>query len=43
MGPCRLAISYICFGGDFYFHLQCDLAMDNFDGGGNKVLQIVGA
>jgi len=43
MGLCRLAISYIRFGGDFCFHLQYNLAMDNFDGGGNKVLQNVEA
>jgi hypothetical protein len=37
MGPCRLVISYIRFGGDFCFHLQCNLAIDNIDGGDNKV------
>ena len=43
MGSCRLVIIYIRFGGDFCFHLQCNLAIDNFDGGGNKVLQNVEA
>jgi hypothetical protein len=43
MGPCRLVISYIRFGGDLCFHLQSNLGIDNFDGGGNKVLQNVEA
>jgi hypothetical protein len=42
-GPCRLVISYIRFGRDFCFHLQSNLVIDNFDGGGNKVLQNVEA
>ena len=41
MGLCRLEISYIRFGGDFCYHLQCNLTMDNFDSGGNNVLQNV--